>query len=275
MPLSNGFHSPDPALLEGLRTQIRKLEKHYIGRCFKTFLMGDPQIDAALPRGGLPRAALHQVVDGDGGGSGAALGFCTALLARLSAGRGTVLWCRRRRGLYGPGLSAMGLDPTRLIIVRGRNRTDILWAMEEGLRSGALAAVLGEADGVSPIALRRLQLAAETGGATALLLTSAQAKDQAPASGPVTSRWRVWTAPSSSSFPSLRNGDSCRWRVELMRCRNGSPGAWRVEWRPKIKNETTHGTTHGTAGGFAVAADLPHRSSGEAMAKGGGLRRTG
>lgn len=265
MPLPNGFHSPDPALLEGLRQRIGKLEGRPAGACFKKFSMGDPRIDAALPRGGLPGASLHQVVDGDGGGGGAAIGFCAALLARLGGGqganRGTVLWCRRRRGLYGPGLAAMGLDPGRLIIVHGRRRTDILWAMEEGLRSGALAAVLGEADGVSPIALRRLQLAAETGGATALLLTS---MGQTAMSGPVTARWRVWAAPSADqALP--------RWRLELMRCRNGSPGGWLVEWRPKIKNEATNETT----GCFAVAADLPHRSSGEETAAGGGLRRAG
>ena len=46
----------------------------------------------------------------------------------------------------------------------------MLWAMEEGLRSGAVSAVLGEVATVPPIALRRLQLAAETGGATGLLL---------------------------------------------------------------------------------------------------------
>ncbi len=281
----NRFRRPDPALLEGLRSRIRRLERHAPERDDPpgALALGAPEIDGALPWGGLPRASLHEVIGGDD----AASGFCAALLARLAGEKGSVLWCRRRRDLYGPGLAALGLDPGRLIVVRGRTPTDILWAMEEGLRSGSLAAVLGETDGIGPTAGRRLQLAAEAGGVTALLLHPGRGK-----TAPAVTRWRVSAAPSvpAKGREGAREGaDSAwfawtpgaqetaqtgagipRWRVELLRCRAldltgnsienpeypgappakrnlGAPRSWLVEWRD------------GTTGGFTVAAELRHR----------------
>jgi protein ImuA len=263
----NRFHHPDPALLEDLRARIRRLERHAPERDDPpgALALGAPEIDGALPWGGLPRASLHEIIGGDG----AASGFCAALLARLAGDRGSVLWCRRGRDLYGPGLAAFGLDPGRLIVVRGRTPTDVLWAMEEGLRSGGLAAVLGETDGIGPTAARRLQLAAEAGCVTALLLRPAHGKTAS-----AVTRWRVSAAPGVPAKGHEGAHGSFTgapwWRVELLRCRAsgragnavenpghpgapsgkrplGAPRSWLVEWRD------------GTTGGFTVAAELRHR----------------
>ncbi len=263
----NRFRRPDPALLEDLRARIRRLERHAPERDDPpgALALGAPEIDGALPWGGLPRASLHEIIGGDG----AASGFCAALLARLAGDRGSVLWCRRGRDLYGPGLAAFGLDPGRLIVVRGRTPTDVLWAMEEGLRSGGLAAVLGETDGIGPTAARRLQLAAEAGCVTALLLRPAHGK-----TAPAVTRWRVSAAPGVPAKGHEGAHGSFTgapwWRVELLRCRAsgragnavenpghpgapsgkrppGAPRSWLVEWRD------------GTTGGFTVAAELRHR----------------
>jgi len=244
MPSSVVFHRPDRALLEDLRARIRKLERHAPERDDGPAILSfaAPEIDGALSWGGLPRGALHEV----GGERGAAAGFCAVLLARLAGETGTVLWCRHGRGLYGPGLEAFGLVPERLVVARGHSRNDILWAMEEGLNSGALAAVLGEADGIASTAARRLQLAAEKGGVTALLLLGGET-----ASNTALTRWRVAVEPS---LPANGGFDVPRWRVDLVRCRNGVPAAWIVEWHD------------GTTGGFTVAADLRHRPAEPAAA---------
>jgi protein ImuA len=84
------------------------------------------------------------------------------------------------------------------LVVRARREIDVLWAMEEGLRSGAVSAVLGEVAAAPPIALRRLQLAAETGGTTGLLLRPLGAPI---AAGSATTRWRVASVPSSLTLP--------------------------------------------------------------------------
>lgn len=254
----NGFQRPNPALIKDLRARIARIERQTPqgGGAPGALSLGDPELDAALPWGGLPRAALHEVIGTD---LAAAAGFCAALSARLAGGRGTVLWCRRRRDpwgrtLYGPGLAAFGLAPERLIVARGRTGTDVLWAMEEGLRSGAPAAVLGEVGGLAPVAARRLQLAAEAGGVTGLLLTGGTGgtgvtgingtggAGGAMPPGPAVTRWRVSSAAQAGGGV----GALSRWWVELLRCRGGAgygvPAAWIMEWR------------NGTTGRFAVVA---------------------
>ena len=222
---------------------------------------GIAAIDAVLPRGGLPCACLHEVVavahpdtsyPGTSPSSTAAAGFAAFLAARLSAGvrqekkGGLIVWCRLGRGLctpelYGPGLAGFGLDPGRLLVVRGRSETDVLWAMEEGLRSGAAAAVLGELAAPAPIALRRLQLAAEAGGVTGLLLRPLTAQAGA---GLATTRWAVAAAPGVVEGRVAPKG--IRWQVELQRCRGAAPAAWLLDW--------CHETHR-----LGVAAPLRHR----------------
>jgi len=213
------------ALLDTLRARIGAIEQR--GPTIGDVLpLGVEEIDAALPWGGLPLGGLHEVV---GGNDGAAAGFCAMVLGRLSAkgedgGRGVALWClgpalSEAGDLYGPGLAACGLDPDRLIVARARRETDVLWAMEEGLRCVRLAAVLGETR-ADLTASRRLQLAAETTRTTAFLLRRGRA-----GAGPTTAltRWRLTSAPSVSGY-------RVRWRAELMRCRGGRHGEWTIEW---------------------------------------------
>ena len=204
---------PDPALLRTLRAHIRRLEGHapQDDDAPNVIALGAADIDGALPWGGLPRAALHEVLGNDGAAAG---GFCVALATRLAGDAGSVLWCRRGHDLHGPGLALFGLDPGRLIVARGHSGRDVLWAMEEGLRSGALAVVLGETRELAPTARRRLQLAAETGGVTGLLLRPGDGK-MPP--GAALTRWRIAAAPGTADGP--------RWRVELERCRGGMPAA--------------------------------------------------
>jgi len=114
---------------------------------------GLPAVDAVLPFGGLALGALHEVLgagaDEEDGAVAAA--FAAALLARLTRRHdGPVLWCLATGDLYAPGLAARGLAPECLIVARCRDDSDILWAMEEGLRSAALAAVLGEIGTLAP-----------------------------------------------------------------------------------------------------------------------------
>ena len=151
-------------------------------------------------------------------------------------GSGPVLWCLKRLDLYGPGLAAHGLDPARLVIAAAPRDEEILWAIEEGLRMPGLAAVIGEVGRLPMVAGRRLQLAAERSGVTALLLRRWRSGDEAAAErerpSAATTRWRV-TALSAHDIPLQRGGNNWigkpRWRVELLRCRGGVPALWDVE----------------------------------------------
>ncbi len=200
-------------------------------------------LDRALGEGGLRLGVLHEV-------SGtAADGFAAVVAGRLaSRSGGAVLWCvlaRRGVELYPPGLAALGLDPARLLQVRCRDRAALLAAAEEGLRGGGPAAVVVEGDRVPDmVAGRRLQLAAEDGGVTGLLLVrhgsrrrhgargrrgavapEGPAPDTLPPSVAV-SRWRADHACAGA-------GATLRWRLALLRCRAGGTGEWEVDWNAK------------------------------------------
>ncbi|NQV54629.1 MAG: hypothetical protein HQ503_02115 [Rhodospirillales bacterium] len=256
----------DPGLLAHLRSQIDKIEHQKRGphddqkfparTTVETISTGAASIDAALPWNGLPSQGLHEIF-----GDTAALSFCAGLSANLGArpqfAHAPILWCQQERDLYGQGLSDAGLDPARLILVHGRNDTEILWAMEEGLRSRSLAAVIGCLKKVPPIAGRRLQLAAEENGTAGFLLRSENAPGtRQNATGAALTRWRVTSAPSAAdannSYDLFKRAP--RWRLELQRCRfamaqgealkeAGKPRSWLVEWC----NET---------GDFSLAAEL-------------------
>jgi protein ImuA len=120
-------------------------------------------------------------------------------------------------------------------LVTARRDEDILWAVEEGLRTGAaagLAAVVGEIGRLPMAAGRRLQLAAEHSGVTALLLRrwrkAAEAAAERHRPSAAVTRWRIIALPSRdiAGIPGIGR---LRWRVELMRVRGGVPASWEVE----------------------------------------------
>ena len=202
------------------------------------------------PETGLAPDGLHEASGGTAADGPAAAAFLAAALVRLTrgGGRGTVLVCQSRRAagrfgrLHGPGWRDLGLDPADLLVLRARRGRDVPWAMEEGLRSAALAAVLAEVESVDFTASRRLALAAREGLTPALLLRH---DGLGPASAALT-RWRVSALPGrSDSFDGDAPGPA-RWRLELVRCRGGCPAACDVEW-----NRET--------GDFGVAAALADR----------------
>jgi len=175
-----------------------------------------------------PSNSLSAPRGGEGRGE---VGDSTAL------GSGPVLWCLKRPDLYGPGLLAHGLDPARLVLITAPRDEDILWAVEEGLRTPGLAAVVGEIGRLPMVAGRRLQLAAERSGVTAFLLRrwrngeEAMAERERPSAA--VTRWRVRALPAQEGDdPRLRQLiGRPRWRVELLRCRGGVPAQWVVESR--------------------------------------------
>ena len=245
------------AVLAELRGRIRRMEG--IGGADGTrFLpLGVPDVDGVLPDGGLPLGCLHEVVGENDPFNSVATGFSAAILARISgrrtghggsghegSGGGQVVWITRDDDLYAPGIAAYGLKPERLIVVSARRDSDILWAMEECLRCRPLAAVLGEIGDIDMVASRRLQLAAEASGVTALLLRSSSRRLGATAS---VTRWGLSAAPSRP-IDEVPGVGLPRWRTRLLRCRGGQPGEWLLEW-------------HGD--GFVLANDPAEGTSGE------------
>jgi len=230
--------------MAALRDQVRRIEQgQRLGRTRPVAPLGLAALDDALPGGGLPLGALHEI-EGERAewDDGVTLGFCLALLARLDRAvpnAGPVLWISRQGDLYPPALAGQGLDPARFLLVRAKSDAEVLWAMEEGLRCRRLAAVVGEVEGLDRLAGRRLQLAAEAslgegqgnnGCVTAFALHRRfRPLRQGRAASAALSRWRVTAAQSQDELGETFIGRP-RWRLDLLRCRGAAPGSWQVEW---------------------------------------------
>jgi len=214
--------------LASLRAAVRALESP-AGRgegAVLPFGIGD--VDRRLADGGLAVAALHEAAALRGGLPDEAA--ATLFLASLAARRaGPVLWALARRDLFAPGLAGAGLKPERVLYAECGRDEDVLAVMEEGLRHGGLAAVVGEARRVPMAATRRLQLAAEEGGTPALLLRRRRGLAEDPLAAPsaAVTRWRIAAAPSSP-LPAPGIGRA-RWHVALARQRGGEPHDWILE----------------------------------------------
>lgn len=213
-------HLPKPKrrALEALRREIRRIEipDEAGAACLS---LGIPEIDGALPGGGLRAGCVHEI-----GGDEAATGFCAVLLARAARAPGPLLWLARGDDLYLPGLVRYGIEPGRLLLASGLlRRPDMLWAMEEALRCRALRGVVAEVDTLDRTASRRLMLTAEGSGVPGLVLWS-----EAGRRG--TGRVRVPTAESRWRITTVPGAGMTRWRVEVLHCRGGKPGCWAVGW---------------------------------------------
>jgi protein ImuA len=237
----------DKAVLDDLRAKIARVEQ--LGHVPHSVIpFGMAKLDLGLPEGGLERGALHEFA---GGGLGAVHGaaavlFVAGILARVD---GSVLWCLHARDLFATALAAVGLYPDRVIYAEAGDEKSVLLCMEEGLRQGGLAGVVGEISKLSMTASRRLQLAAEKSGVPAFIIRRARKTADAaefvqPTAG--VTRWRI-TALPSSPLPVAGIGRP-RWYVELVRCRGGESAAWELE----ACDETGH---------LALPADLADRSA--------------
>ncbi len=103
---------------------------------------------------------------------------------------------------YAPAWQAAGVDLSALEIVEASQR-DALWAFEQCLRSGACAAVVGWPQQADAQALRRLQVAADSGSCLGFALRDHKHADN----------------PSPAALRLLYAAESGRWQVR--KCRGG------------------------------------------------------
>ena len=238
--------------LENLKTQIAGID----GRISRQFMpLAVDSLDSALS-GGLALGRVH-VMCGMMQAHGAVSGFVTALLMRLLAhlsavgtSAGPIVWCPASSlggagMLYGHGLAALGLDPSRLLIVDTPHPSHRMAALDDIARTDGLTAVVAEYDGMQKSSdywmrlMRRIQLAAESSRVTVFLLGAPLA-----ANGCET----VWhiaptnmasadkmadnisdNRPRRSSISSSQSWDS-GWQITLKRARGGYPFQGYIGW---------------------------------------------
>ena len=122
---------------------------------------GFAELDAQLPGGGWPRAALTELLANQQGIG--ELRLLAPALAYLSREEKWLVLVGPPHLPYAPGFESLGVDLARLVVVRTRSNGESLWAAERCLRAGTCAAVIAWPGPGSERSLRRLQLAAEEG----------------------------------------------------------------------------------------------------------------
>lgn len=205
----------DPALEEAVLVSAdekQEAQKEYATSCFT---------EGWLHELWSPRPSDH----------GAAMGWA---LSEASQRHGAVLWVTsqllvREQGMpYGPGLRTLGLDPARLVLVRTRDQRDSFWAIEEGIKSGAFAAVIGEVNGMDLASSRRLSLAAQAYHGCCLLLVRSTAEPQSVAY----SRWRINAEESLPAQLQPAAPGKARLKASLVKHRGGMrPSHSLLEWQ--------------------------------------------
>jgi hypothetical protein len=97
---------------------------------------GYSALDAVLPGGGWPQGALTEILlEREGIGE---LRLALPALSTLTREGRAVVWIAPPYRPYAPALAASGIDLARLIVVRGRDLRESLWAYEQALRAGRL-----------------------------------------------------------------------------------------------------------------------------------------
>lgn len=129
---------------------------------------------------------------------------------------GPVAWVRPARALEHLLPTGIPADlASQLLLITPGAKTDLLWSTEEALRAGA-GLVISEPD--KPLSLtagRRLQLAAEAGRTTGLMLIC-------DGSGSPAAETRWACEPIA--------GDSTRHRWDIIKNKSGTLGTWIVNW---------------------------------------------
>lgn len=164
---------------------------------------GWDELDAALPYGGWPEAALTELlVATDGVGE---VELLWPALARMSANGGWIVLVSPPYMPYAPAWRAAGVRLSMLKVVEAAAK-EAAWAAEQCLRSGACAAVLCWPRTADDRVLRRLQVAAEAGRACGFVFRPAQA---AANPSPAALRLSIETTPAR--------------QVRVLKCRGGMP----------------------------------------------------
>lgn len=172
---------------------------------------GFADLDAELPEGGWPRAALIELMPASAGIG--ELSLLLPSLARLVDDRRWLAWIDPPYVPYAPALAAAGIDLSRVLCVRPRNQAENLWALEQALRAGTCAAVLAWPGRLDAGQTRRLQLAAEAGDGYGFVFLPPEAAASASVAA-----LRLSLEP----LPPVAGGR--RLGVRLLKCRGGWPG---------------------------------------------------
>jgi protein ImuA len=182
-------------------------------------------IKDAFPNSTFPLGAVHEFFCTDSESNSASYGFIAGIVSSLMKTNTPSIWISSSKLIFPTSLKSFGIDPDKIIFIQSKRSKEILWVVEEALKSNSVSAVVGEINEISFLESRRLQLAVEQSKVTGFLLRQ-NPKNLATS---CVTRWRVTPIPSEKkSIPGI---GFPKWNVELLKVRNGKPGRWQMQWR--------------------------------------------
>jgi hypothetical protein len=114
----------------------------------------------------------------------------------------------------------LGVPPEKLLVVHADTAADNHWAIDQALRSPAVAAVLAWLERLDDRTFRRWQLSAEEGGCLAMLL-----RPEAAGSQPSWADVRLEVGRGERGESRQQSFSNARpLRITLLRCRGGNVG---------------------------------------------------
>ncbi len=216
----------DTRIITSLQNDILRLQgyKHLSCSGVEMQLGG---IAESFPNKTFPLGTVHEFLTGTPEDVAATCGFLNGMLKFILGKKGVALWVTSSGAIFPSALQNFGVHPHHIIFLNVRQQKDALWAIDEALKCGALAAVVGEVRELDFITSRRLQLAVEESNATGFILRS---NIRSLHTTVCAARWKI-TALPSEPIADLPGIGYPVWNVELLRVRNGKPGRWEVQWR--------------------------------------------
>ena len=208
--------------------------------------VGFGKIRYAFPNHQFPLGAIHEFICQNREQASVSGGFASALVSALISNH-AALWISSSRHTYPPALKMFGLQPHHVVFINVERKKDLLSVIEEALRCQSVGAVIADAPDMNFKESRRFQLAVEESGVTGFLLRH-QPKNLSTA---CVTRWSIQASPSYP-IEGLPGIGYPRWKLELLKVRNGRPGKWEVEWidqkfqlvqQPSIRNIDQHKRT--------------------------------
>ncbi len=258
------------SLMQRLSREVRGLET--AGRQTtrkQTISCGCMALDQCLPDGGYAPGSVIEYLRAMPGCGASTLAFTAAATAMKST-NGFVVIIDTQHNIYPPAVASWGIDLEKVVLVRPQSDVDALWAVDQALRTPAVAAVVADVERIDDRAARRMQLAAEQGGGLALLLRPASAR-RGPSWADI--QWMVRSLPSQDARPTqnVAHTSTCfapasvnqdrRLQVQLVRVRGGKAGAT-VRLRVSARDGTLQEVKrHEPSGALHLASQLASATS--------------
>ena len=183
------------------------------------------RINEAFPNKVFPFPALHEFFCFSQEEAAASSAFIAGLLSYRICEVATVVWIGSSIKIFPPSLKWFGIEPHCVVFLQVKKEKDISWAIQEALSCSSLSAVVGEMPEMSITASRRFQLAIENAGVGCFILR----KNPKNLLTTAVTRWHIQPLPTKkeTGLPGIGHP---RWKVDLLKVRNGKTGSWDIEW---------------------------------------------